>query len=666
MNILKYTKRFAESGLVALAGLACFSSCSYLDVIPPAQPDMEDTMTDKSATLGFLFSCYNPIRTFHTYNINYLENGADETLWPMAWSGQCQKVQFGTANTTDGIGMWYTWYTALGQVHRFLDLIDKLEPVGVTADDKDEYKGECYFLDAYYHFRLLNTFGPIPVIDGLQDTNISKEDIPGRSHYDYCVDYIVRRLDQAAELLPLTREMADKGRADATICKCIKARILLYAASPLWNGSFYDKGWQNTKYETPGYGKELVSTQYSRAKWERALTACKEALTVAKAAGYHLFTVAEANSIAEKQKVGLPYIPGREEDNAENNAFKERVRMFQYLAASNESDGNSELIWAVNTERMGVTDYWPVLSEMPSKIIIGTGGQWHSKGGWSFNAPTLNTAQRFYTENGILPENDGDFYSRDHWYTRFYEGASSPELVTNGIDKEDVKNDIIKFNAKREARYYAWIAFDGCQYMTNVCDGQPLWLNLKNTNTNGYVPGERNYVGTGFLTRKFITPDIRFDRTDKVTGNKTRLPFIRMAELYLNLAECYAALGQDDDALEQLNVVRSRAGFDDLTVSDMAGMNMSVTDLVHNERFVELFKEGHRYYDIRRWKIAPQVSGAGKIYGLNNNVVNPSFEEFNKPVLMNQPLRWYNRLYILPAEDKEVYSNPQLVQAPNY
>lgn len=79
MNILKYTNRFIKSGFVGITCLACFSSCNYLDVIPPAQPDMEDTMTDKSATLGFLFSCYAPILEFHTYNINYLENGSDET-----------------------------------------------------------------------------------------------------------------------------------------------------------------------------------------------------------------------------------------------------------------------------------------------------------------------------------------------------------------------------------------------------------------------------------------------------------------------------------------------------------------------------------------------------------------------------------------------------------
>ncbi|MDE6822459.1 MULTISPECIES: RagB/SusD family nutrient uptake outer membrane protein [Bacteroides] len=666
MNILKYTNRFIKSGFVGITCLACFSSCNYLDVIPPAQPDMEDTMTDKAATLGFLFSCYAPILEFHTYNINYLENGSDETLYPLTWSGQCQKIQFGTANTTDGIGMWYTWYSALGQVHRFLQQIDILNPVGVTEDDKDEYKGECYFLDAYYHFRLLNTYGPIPIVSEMMDPNITKNEMPGRSHYDACVEYIAKKLDQAANLLPDKRELSDAGRADATICKCIKARILLYAASPLWNGSFYDKSWKNSKYETPGYGNELVSSQYERKKWETALTACQEAFAAADKAGYKLFDIETANSIAEKQKVSLPFIPGKEEDTPENELFKERVRMFQYLVASNESDGNNELIWGVNTKRMGPTDYWPVISQAPRKIIKTNGTTWHSMSGWSFNAPTLNTVQRFYTENGKLPADDNDFYHKSEWYTRFYEGTSSPALERDDIDKEDVKNDIIKFNAGREARYYAWIAFDGCQYATNIRDGEPLWLNLKNSATNGYVLNDRNYTGTGFMTKKFMTPDIKYDKTNKVTGTPTRLPFVRMAELYLNLAECYAALGNNKEALKQLNFVRRRAGFDDLEEADMPRMNMSVVDLIRNERFVELFKEGHRYYDMRRWTIAPQVSGAGKIYVLNNNKVDPTFEEFNKPILAEQPLRWYNRLYLLPSDDTEIYSNPQLVQSPGY
>ena len=78
------------------------------------------------------------------------------------------------------------------------------------------------------------------------------------------------------KFLPATQTTENLSRADATICKSLKARVLLYAASPLWNGSLFYPNWRNTNYETPGYGMELVSNKYDPAKWERALTACKE------------------------------------------------------------------------------------------------------------------------------------------------------------------------------------------------------------------------------------------------------------------------------------------------------------------------------------------------------------------------------------------------------
>ena len=142
-----------------------------------------------------------------------------------------------------------------------------------------------------------------------------------------------------------------------------------------------------------------------------------------------------------------------------------------------------------------------------------------------------------------------------------------------------------------------------------------------------------------------------------------------MAELYLNLAECYAALDDAPNALQNLNEVRSRAGIDELTSSDLTG-DMTVMDWVRNERFVELYEEGHRYYDLRRWTIAPDMLKAGARRGLNGFNTNPSFEDFNRPTQINQPFTWNDRLYLLPVWSRsgmdELYSNPQLVQAPGY
>ena len=482
------------------------------------------------------------------------------------------------------------------------------------------------------------------------------------------MNYIVGKLDDAANVLPATRSTEDLGRATSTICKCLKARVLLYAASPLWNGSFYKADWQNKNYETPDYGKELVSNSYDREKWTRALTACQEALTAAKAAGHELFDIETANKKAERDGVELSFIPGKEEDTPENQEFKERVRMFQYLITANEGDNNKEIIWGQRIDSDVNNGGEATDSRLPNRVVKKSDGSW--AGGWAGLAPTLYAVQHFYTENGELPEQDTDFYPKSEWYSRFYEGTSSPELATNGLDGEDVKNDIIKMHAKREARFYAWIVFDGTQYSSKINNGNPLWINLKNTNTNGYnTSNTRNCAGTGYLSKKFIDPNIYFGADGTRQHTAPRRPLIRMAELYLNLAECYAALDNEGEALANLNEIRRRAGISELTGSDVTG-SMTLTDWVRNERFVELFEEGHRYYDLRRWAIAPQMLKAGMRYGLDGLRVNPSFEEFNKPTLVNQPFKWDDRLYLLPVWSRtgmdELYSNPQLVQAPGY
>lgn len=93
-------------------------------------------------------------------------------------------------------------------------------------------------------------------------------------------------------------------------------------------------------------------------------------------------------------------------------------------------------------------------------------------------------------------------------------------------------------------------------------------------------------------------------------------PLIRLAELYLNLAECYAELGNTEEALIYLNDVRERAGIKALSQSDITP-DMPLIDWIRNERFVELWGEQHRYYDLRRWCLAPEMLKTGTRIGLN-------------------------------------------------
>lgn len=657
--------RLAKTLLIS----CCLTSCNYLEVLPPAQPELKDTMKDEATTLGFLYSCYYGTVDVQPFYFQKTENSTDEKVIPPEYDYWPQRIAWGMANAGDASAeIWDDNYNHIGYVQKFLGLIDGFHPVGVTQEEKEQYKAECYFLEGYYHMRVLQAYGPCPIIPAKPDPGISKYDIPGRSHFDYCVDWIVDKFDQAAAILPPTRtETRELGRVTSTICKAMKARLLLYAASPLWNGNFPFPDWRNKNWETPGYGKELVSNTYSEEKWQRALTACQEALEAAQEAGYKLFDVETANAKAELDKVPLPFVPGKEAETEENNAFKERVRMFQYLSTANEGDGNKELIWGIRIDQSKNNGGDEISSRMPARVVKKSNGSF--VGGWSACAPTLYAAQHFYTENGLLPTRDPKYFGESDWFTRYYEGKESPELATDQLDSEDVKNDIIKMHVGREARFYAWIAFDGCEFASKLNDGKPLWVNFKNTNTNGWNPAsKRNCAGTGYLSKKFIDPNILYRKNGEKSFTAVRFPYIRLAELYLNLAECYAALGQEEPAMDNLNIIRQRAGLSDLVSKDITS-DMTITDWVRTERFIELYEEGHRYYDLRRWTTAPERLKAGSYYSLNGlGIANPSFEEFNTPIQINQPFKWDNRMYLLPvhAGNGELYSNPQMVQAPNY
>mgnify|MGYP000077449644 FL=1 len=176
----------------------------------------------------------------------------------------------------------------------------------------------------------------------------------------------------------------------------------------------------------------------------------------------------------------------------------------------------------------------------------------------------------------------------------------------------------------------------------------------------------RDHSVTGFLTQKFVDPVTEFYTAGGSTsGTSAPTILFRLAELYLNVAECHAALGNTQEAIDALNPVRERAGIPKLTLADITN-NMTIKDWVHNERFVELWNEGHRFFDVRRWAEGAKYFGANKREGLNAEVQSPTFEEFNRRTTVDAPYVWENRMYLNPVFYNEVYKNPQMVQAPGY
>lgn len=640
-------KRFNNLKIVSTALLfscCCMTtSCNFLDIVPEEQAGLPDATKDANATLGFLYSCYAGIKNPLEYG--FAEGSSDEYALPILWTTIGQTYAYDLVTPQNYIdSRWEINYRFIGQIHLFIRELETAR--GVTEEQKNEWRAEAYFLLAYYHFEILRFFGPCPITDSYVDMSISKEEYHGRSHYDYVTNWIVQILDEKVikpELLPATRSTNDVGRATSVIAKAIKAKALLYAASPLWNGKFPYPKWEN-KTETPGYGKELVSKTYSRDKWVAAEAACQEALDAALANGYKLY---DDETMYEREKAPLAFIPGlANPDNAEGIAFRKKVMKMRYMMNTQSNEGNTELVWGLNKD--GESMMW---ASLPNRILKMDNGSW--AGGWSGVSPYFGTVECFYTKDGKLPAKDPNFAPANQWFQR--------AGVAN-------RADVIKFHVNREPRFYAWIAFDQGDYGSKLANGSPLRMELKDSQKQGYNPGlfNRNHCVTGYLSQKYLRPDYMQSGNGSTNGKKISRPLIRMAELYLNLAECQAELGKTTETLESLNAVRTRAGVPALTEEEITA-EMSLMEWTRNERFVELLFEGHRYFDVRRWAEGPKYLGAGKQFGLNAvSKLDPTFDEFNKRVKVDQPYRWSNRQYLSPVFYDEVYRNPQMVQAPGY
>lgn len=622
--------------LQVFLSMSLLSACNYLEVIPPEQANLDDTMKDANAVRNFLYSCYNGVENTITMD----NPSVDETTNSIELNSGLQKLSYNQlSSSVIDYGYWHNAYNAIGQCHLFLQQLEKSNPLGVDEAMKTQYRAEVNFLIAYYHFRLLVDYGPIPIIDHFMSMATPVSEIPGRSHFDYVVDFICKKCDEAATDLPAYRTTSEWGRATSSICYALKARLLLYAASDLWNGSFPYKDWKNKNYETPGYGKELVSNSYEPEKWRRALEACDYALKWAEDNGGNKLLLVD-NMPSRVANLKDPYIPENSDED-----FVAHVKLMSLVLQSTPDEGNFEYLW-------GIVPYVAIGFWSPLPLnIIERNGSWVS--GYSQMAPTLYTIEHFCTKNGKLPENDEKFVDKSDW------------LKSAGVSG---RSDIINLCVGREPRFYAWMAFDGGEYTQQLVNGKSLQLNMKSSSKQGRSPQvNRNYSPTGFLSKKFVEPDLNFTSESSGEGNNVNypIPLFRLAELYLNRAECYAALDMTKEALADINTIRRRAGVLELKESDLDVMPLM--DWIRNERFVELWGEGHRYYDVRRWMIAPERLKAGAREGLNVLAkYDPSFDEFNVRTKINQPFMWDNHMYILPVYADEVYSNPQMIQAPGY
>ncbi|HEY4788473.1 MAG TPA: RagB/SusD family nutrient uptake outer membrane protein [Bacteroidales bacterium] len=557
---------------------------SFLDKTESTDLNEETVFADSTYAMNFLNGIYvnvgfssSPTR-FSTIYTTYpgLESACDEAEGYVSGAGNTY-IQFATGTVSSTIVSKDAWQTPYTEIRAVNMLLKHLSKVPVTDGLKKKMKAEARFLRAWYYFILLEHYGGVPLVG---DTLYTSSDVipQSRNTFEECVNYIVAESDSAANVLPWIQSGNDYGRANKAACKALKARTLLYAASPLFNGG----GIATTEplKSITGY------PSYDKERWKLAQDAAEEVIDPGK---YSLYV-----------------------DNATAPGYG-----FYEVFLLRES---SELIFA---KMQGDNKYLEGIWLPPST------------NGTPITFPYLEMANAFGMMNGLPITDPASNYNPDDPYSN------------------------------RDPRFNYSIIHDQTKVM-RYPDLQRIAVNIyiDATDPNNVFSGlDAPHKGTltGYYPFKMVDEDV--DPIYFAYVTKRCMPLIRYAEILLDYAEARNEYldAPDQNVYDAVEAIRSRAGLNPYTLA--VGLTQSeMRDIIRSERRVELAFEGHRFWDVRRWKIAPETDNV-TLHGTewtktSSGMVSKTFDV--------RKHNFTDNMYLWPIPESEVSKSPELLQNPGY
>lgn len=245
--------------------------------------DFLDKQPDDMLTIDAVFTTRLEVEKYLANVYSYLPDPADPyaNFTPVSDEGDFVWTSIGanainTGNwgpTSIPYDRYSYYYKGIRAATVYINSVEKcVECEGVTPGINLRTKAEARALRAYYYFLLLRQYGPIVLLPTIIPVDASNaETTKPRNSYDECVKYIVDELDLASKDLPtVTTNVIDYGRVDKRTAMAMKARVLLYAASPLFNGNNQDfADFKNAD------GKALITNAFDINKWKLAADAAK-------------------------------------------------------------------------------------------------------------------------------------------------------------------------------------------------------------------------------------------------------------------------------------------------------------------------------------------------------------------------------------------------------
>lgn len=579
-------------------------------------------------------------------------------------------------------GPWGACYSGIRQASIFIENID--QNMKFTEEERADMKAQARFVRAYYYWLLLRKYGPVPLIkeEGLDYTKDYEDLAQGRNTYDECADYIASEMKLAAQHLPSKRGANNIARPTRGAALAARAKVLLYAASPINNPRPGDT--EKFADLVDRDGRNLIAQEYNEEKWAKAAAAALDVMKLEGGTRYELYH----KSATQQAGVGyLPTLPPYDDGNFVNKDWPEGYKNIDpyesyrslFNGSLNASD-NPELIFTrgqnQSTEGIGVM----VRHQLP-----------RAANGWNTHGMTQKQCDAYYMKDGSdCPGKNSEYSNYPTYANRIDSRPRAEGFVTNenkdqfpelGNHREGVSMQYVG----REPRFYASVAYSGSTwYLLNEpheADRNKQIFYYRGNN-NGYT-NTMFWLRTGIGVMKFVHPDdTNRDEKDEYIRKKAE-PAIRYAEVLLIYAEAlneldgtynisswdgttqYTIQRDVNEMKKGIQPVRIRAGVPDYTAEEYADKNV-FREKLKRERQIELMGEGHRYYDIRRWKDA-EVEEAMPIYGCNTLMTEKWRDLFHTPVAIpSLPTNFSRKMYFWPISHSELKRNKLLTQNPGW
>jgi hypothetical protein len=617
-----------------VAGWITVSCDSYVDVVPDNVATINNAFTDRNQAEKFLFTLYaympnigHPQCVGRYDDMTWASRGSDDLFqWYSLYA-----IRDGNRTLAPycnywegGYGATFSLYQGIHDCNVFIEKIDEardLDPV-----ERARWVAEAKFLKAYYHFFLLQLYGPIPVIEQNLPITASQEEVMvPRKPVDDVFGYIYTLIDEAVSDLPpkiedVTLEM---GRLSQPAALAMKAKIAVTAASPLFNG--------NTTYSgfTDRQGKPFFNQQEDSQKWTFAAECCKIAIESCINAGHDLYTF----------------------DGTLTSLSPETEKIVQVGRIITDK-WNKEHIWSLTASN--------------SRLDECVGAALTTNHAWFRGVinPTLKAAEMFYTKNG-LPIDEDKTYDYEHRYDIVTTTVADNKYLQTGVQT-------VKLHLDREYRFYGTLGVDGGWWygLGNYGENAQWPLNIKSGGASG-IRGSERYPCTGMYIKKLISMESTFNNTSYVMSRYDN-PIMRLADLYLLYAEALnETLGAPNtEVFEYLNRVRNRTGLANiqdayLDYAKDPGKYQTKTgmrDIIRRERSIELAFESNRFFDIRRWNTATEELN-GPIQGWN--YFGKTAIDFYQIVVVDN-VSYTDRDVLWPIRTVELAKNRNLVQNPGW